>query len=194
MILISSFPATSIFIPSTRRAKFQAEFTKLISTLQSQNEEFMRQTFLNGAQVQNSIAHIVSNIQRSSLPNTQRAPEVEFPIFRVPYSTNPRFTAREQELQTLRGELEKKPGRGPTSCVIHGLGGLGKTQLAIEYAHRFRENYDAVFWLSAETEFELAKDYADIARKLGLTDNLADQNRCAEYVRDWLNGTGMSGE
>jgi hypothetical protein len=44
--------------------------------------------------------------------------------------------------------------------------------------------------LIAETEFELVKAYADIAWMLGLTDSLANQNGCAEYVCDWLNETG----
>lgn len=177
-----------------RWTKYRAEFQKQLDRLKSQSDDFMQQTFLNGAQVQNSIARIVAEIS-SSMPTSfavHRAPVVDFPIFRVPYSANPRFTGRDGEMLYLREQFNRDLGGRPNSCVIHGLGGMGKTQLAIEYAYRFRDEFDAVFWLNAETDFELSKDYANIARQLELTDNLADQNRCAEYVRGWLNKTGQS--
>lgn len=159
--------------------------------LRSQTEEFMQQTFLNGAQMQNTIFNAITDI-RSSLPELDRRPSAEFPIFSVPYSRNPRFVGRDEELQILSQQLRGKPGNRLTSCVVHGLGGIGKTQLAIEYAYRARHEYDAIFWMRAETEFELANDYAAIAKRLCLTDphSESDQSRCVEYVTTWLNHTG----
>ncbi|MCJ1398272.1 hypothetical protein MMC11_001469 [Xylographa trunciseda] len=63
----------------------------------------------------------------------------------------------------------------PICCVLHGLGGTGKTQTALEYTYRYREAYDAMFWLSAERDPELASSFALIALKLGLVETNEQQ-------------------
>ena len=51
------------------------------------------------------------------------------------------------------------------SCVIlHGLGGMGKTQLAITYARRHKEKYTAIFWLNANDEDSLKLSFRDVAQ------------------------------
>ena len=50
--------------------------------------------------------------------------------------------------------------------VLHGLGGIGKSQLAIEYAKKHRRDYTAVFWLNAKTEDTLKRSFAAGARRL----------------------------
>jgi hypothetical protein len=50
--------------------------------------------------------------------------------------------------------------------VVHGLGGIGKTQLAIEYARRHRGKYSAVLWLDASSKDSLDQSLANVARKL----------------------------
>ena len=77
-----------------------------------------------------------------------------FPIFEAP-GVNRFFMGREAELESLRGRLTTA-GRalmGQTEA-ISGLGGIGKTETAIQYAHRYREQYDAVFWVSAASELD----------------------------------------
>jgi MinD-like ATPase involved in chromosome partitioning or flagellar assembly/tetratricopeptide (TPR) repeat protein len=65
-------------------------------------------------------------------------------VFNVPVQ-NPRFTGREADLHRLRSELLVRR----TPVVLQGLGGVGKTQLAMEYAYRFRSAYDVVWWIDA---------------------------------------------
>ena len=69
-------------------------------------------------------------------------------VWRVP-PRNPRFTGRDGMLAELRRRLRAEE---PTLVVqaLYGLGGVGKTQLAIEYAHRFAADYDLVWWIDAE--------------------------------------------
>ncbi len=55
--------------------------------------------------------------------------------------------------------------------AISGLGGIGKTQLAIEYAYRYRTNYSAVFWVRAESTDLLTSDFLTIAVLLGLPEH-----------------------
>src|SRR5262249_34905373 len=52
--------------------------------------------------------------------------------------------------------------------VITGLGGVGKTQTAAEYAHRFRAGYDVIWWIGAEQVEYLAPRLAQLAPRLGL--------------------------
>jgi hypothetical protein len=98
-------------------------------------------------------------------------------IFNVP-PRNPNFTGRGELLQALRMQLaETATGAVVQAQVIHGLGGVGKTQLAVEYAHRFASDYDLIWWISAEQPATIREGLAALARRLGLPElrSLEDQ-------------------
>lgn len=114
-------------------------------------------------------------------------PESLSSIWNVPHHRNPNFTGREELLQNLRAALASEQSAALTQA-IHGLGGVGKTQLAVEYAYRFSHEYEAVWWLAAESPATLAADYAALAQPLALPEKEAtDQNLAIAAVRHWLN-------
>jgi tetratricopeptide (TPR) repeat protein len=103
-------------------------------------------------------------------------------IWNVP-NQNHNFTGREEYLATLRRQLTSGHHAVLTQA-ISGLGGVGKTQLGIEYSYRYASNYDAVWWIRAEEPLTLAEDYARLAWKLGLQEkDEADQKIIIEAVR-----------
>ncbi|KAN0069072.1 HET domain containing protein [Elaphomyces granulatus] len=74
------------------------------------------------------------------------------------------FVAREEELaeihRTLRGDGSRR------TVVLHGLGGIGKTQLTVAYAKRHRDDYSAVFWLNIKDEASLKQSFAKAAKQI----------------------------
>lgn len=119
------------------------------------------------------------------------------------------FLGRDDELESLHSKFfppdepeapdPTKRSGNPVCCVLHGLGGSGKTQTALEYTYRYREDYDAIFWLSAERDPELAASFALIAVKLGLIEDdgksdvgeKLNQVKAIQQARNWLQQTGM---
>lgn len=101
---------------------------------------------------------------------------------------NPNFTGREGELRELRNSLLAGEAAALVQPqAIHGLGGIGKTQLANEYAHRYRGNYKIVWWVRSEDPTTLASDYAGLAAKLDLPEKaLTKQSAIVEAVKEWL--------
>ncbi len=104
----------------------------------------------------------------------------------VPFERNPFFTGRDDVLEELRDALTRKASRR-RAVAISGLGGIGKTQTAVEYAYRYRQHYDAVFWVAAETADDLETGYAEIARRLDLPEHDARQRAATvRAVLRWL--------
>jgi hypothetical protein len=107
-------------------------------------------------------------------------------LWNVPQARNPNFTGREEMLADLRAALTSGQAAALTQA-IHGLGGVGKTQLAIEYAYRHRADYSVVWWVRAEQPAALAGDYAAMAAALVLPQKDArEQAVIVEAVRRWL--------
>jgi hypothetical protein len=110
------------------------------------------------------------------------------PVWNVPYPRNPFFTGREALLTRLRQSLQA--GQATAICqpqAISGLGGIGKTQLASEYAYRFHLDYQVVLWARAETTEALTNSYVAMASLLNLPEREAqEQAITVQAVKTWL--------
>ncbi len=109
-------------------------------------------------------------------------------LWNVPHRHNPFFTGREDLLVALDKALTKDgPAALGQTQAISGLGGIGKTQIAVEYAYRHRNKYRAVLWCRAGTEADLAAGFQEIARMLELPDGeIREQAKAVASVRQWL--------
>ncbi|MGA5304032.1 FxSxx-COOH system tetratricopeptide repeat protein [Nucisporomicrobium flavum] len=97
---------------------------------------------------------------------------------------NPRFAGREDLLARMRGLL----GNGPVvllPAADHQLGGTGRTQLAVEYAYRYADTYDLVWWIPAEQTAGMRAALVGLAQELKLPE-ARDINRTLGAVRDAL--------
>jgi TIR domain-containing protein/NB-ARC domain-containing protein len=100
----------------------------------------------------------------------------------VPVKRNPFFTGREEPLE----ELEKHLNSGG-SAALTGLGGVGKTQTAAEYAYRHRGAYQAILWVSANSQEALISSVVVLAGLLNLPEKDAtDQALILAAVQRWL--------
>ena len=104
---------------------------------------------------------------------------------------NSNFVGRTVELETLRQALTATGRSAITQSrqAISGLGGIGKTQLALAYAYAHLGDYDLVRWLRAEEPSVLAADYAAMAPALGLDRGMPDQAALVTAIRGKLERT-----
>ncbi|MER6680681.1 FxSxx-COOH system tetratricopeptide repeat protein [Streptomyces olivaceoviridis] len=80
---------------------------------------------------------------------------------------NPRFTGRDDLLGELHQRLADAE-RGAAACTLVGMSGIGKTQLAAEYAHRFSTDYDLVWWVNSDDRTLQRDRLGELAVELGL--------------------------
>ena len=98
---------------------------------------------------------------------------------------NPDFTGRDPLLRQLREALETKSKASVLPQTLHGLGGVGKTQLAVEYVYRYADRYDIVWWISAEETSLVLASLETLADRLGLPRS-EHRRQTAATVRDAL--------
>ena len=146
--------------------------------------------FSSGDGLELEVFHALSELADGRTPGLSGAVP---PIWNVP-ARNADFTGRGATLEKLRDKLAGGGVAVVVAQALYGLGGVGKTQLALEYAHRFMADYDLVWWVPSERSEEISLALAELARKLGLQvgDNVAEAAEAAleELRRDatphWL--------
>jgi hypothetical protein len=102
--------------------------------------------------------------------------------------------AREEELADVHEKLSSDGCR--RTIVLHGLGGIGKTQLTIAYAIRHKDRYSAVFWLNIKDENSVKQSFARVAKQisrqhpsasqLSSVDAKGDPDEVVDAVKAWL--------
>ena len=85
-------------------------------------------------------------------------------VWNIP-ARNPGFTGRDDLLAGVRDQL--LAGDKAVVQALHGMGGVGKTQLAAEYAHRFAGTYDLAWWINAEQGGLIGDQVAALGLALG---------------------------
>jgi hypothetical protein len=126
---------------------------------------------------------IVSFTVQSSVPE----------VWRVDY-----FVGRDENITEIYEALQYNGSR--KTAVVHGLGGMGKTQLALAYQKRHRHDYSAVFWVNSKNLDTLKQSYAAAARRihreypslvhLKVVAEGNDLDEAAEAVKRWLSSAG----
>ncbi len=107
-------------------------------------------------------------------------------VWNVPYRRNIFFTGREALLTQLYNQLTTTRATALTQALT-GLGGIGKTQTAVEYAYRYRAAYQAILWVRATSRETLITDFVSLAGLLRLPEKDAqDQTITVTAAKHWL--------
>jgi tetratricopeptide (TPR) repeat protein/transcriptional regulator with XRE-family HTH domain len=132
-------------------------------------------------------------------PMSASSLEEEIPLWTVPYRRNPHFTGRDEILDQLEqqlslvgsGDLKRTRSIALTQPqAIKGLGGIGKTQIAVEYAYRSREqgHYMHILWISAASEEAILTSFATLAElhPAFSAGDQTDQHKLVREIKRWL--------
>jgi tetratricopeptide (TPR) repeat protein len=112
-------------------------------------------------------------------------------IWNVP-AVSGRFVGREALLDVLAERLSAGEAAALTQVqALHGLGGVGKTRVAVEFARSHRDDYDVVWWVRSEDSVTILADYAALADALALPERgeRGQETRVAA-VKGWLEANG----
>jgi tetratricopeptide (TPR) repeat protein len=120
-------------------------------------------------------------------------------VWNVPYLRNPHFTGRDELLDRLHQQLSSEAQDAPTTTrraaltqpqAIKGLGGIGKTQIAVEYAYRSREQgrYIHTLWVNAASEEAIIASFVTLAELLPAfpSKKKTDQQKLVAEIKRWL--------
>lgn len=108
-------------------------------------------------------------------------------VFFVPHLRNPYFSGRNEILEELYDTFRGVPGTTNVDVIaLTGPDGMGKTQIAIEYAHLHRQRYRYVLWVNAFSSETLSTDYIQLASLLNTTKNPINQQETIAAVKQWL--------
>lgn len=84
----------------------------------------------------------------------------------LPYGRNSNFLGRDEQLDQIHQALRGSPRNSFIKEVLHGTGGMGKTQIALEYAYRYQAEYSSIFWVNGTSIQTTTRDFYNIAQRI----------------------------
>jgi NB-ARC domain len=159
--------------------------------------ELQKQQQAKDEQLINAVRELKTNAHANPV-SSQQGTSPSKHAWNVPYLRNPFFTGREELLKQLHHNLTQnksaaltqaqyRPAESAQAQAISGLGGIGKTQTAVEYAYRYRDEYHYVLWVNAATRDELITSFVGLAALLNLPEQKEQvQTKIVAAVKYWF--------
>jgi len=149
--------------------------------LTGKNEEEATKELLDGVFIGNRPRN------RPGFPGTQHPKYPgELPLNNLLERKNPHFTGRQKILEDIRATFEKNETIALTQAIA-GLGGIGKTQVALEYAYRYGYEYDCLWWVNAEKDETILASFQNFAlTKEIIRKDTKETEIIIEAVRNWM--------
>jgi transcriptional regulator with XRE-family HTH domain len=122
--------------------------------------ESAAELFVAAARGRTPAADVLTALRGSGRRLAETTPRV----WNIP-ARNPAFTGRDDLLAAVRERLQA--GHAAVVQALYGMGGVGKTQLAAEYAHRFAGGYDLTWWIDAEQDGLIGDQVVSLGLALG---------------------------
>jgi len=143
----------------------------------------------------NVIEHSIVNVTGANVTHIVTPPPAEHlpHRFNVPHR-NGNFVGRSEILKRIEYNFSQK--NGPfiiTAC--NGLGGVGKTQVALEFVWLHYQQFNGVIWFNAENRDQLQNEYISLGRELNIIyeKEIKDASELARKVKHWLEDPSRAG-
>ena len=170
-----------VFVLDTAAADVGIPLAELIDDTYGVRQEAFRRRVQASGLVTQSFASphqlgwlVERSLRELAEAGSRRGPLLPDSVLRVRNipARNPGFTGRDGLLAVVREHLVA--GDRAVVQALQGMGGVGKTQLAIEYAHRYGEDYDVAWWVDAEQAGLIGDQFAVLGAALGCTEPEGD--------------------
>ena len=116
--------------------------------------------------------------------------QLTLPCHCLPPTSTKSFFGRQDILCGIEKDLSSQH-----HCVLlHGLGGVGKSRTALEFANTRRNEYDVILWIPADSKLKVQHAIYDAAKRLGLvpnSDDVSESSLAMMKVKTWLASTGV---
>jgi tetratricopeptide (TPR) repeat protein len=125
--------------------------------------------------------------RRQGRVSAQKQPVSSSPFWTVPYRQNPFFAGREDILEQISAHFSTWNSINTPVAALNGLGGIGKTQIALEYVYRSVQSYQATFWLNASSQETFLADVLALADALAfLPMRKQEPLTMVSIIKQWL--------
>jgi Mrp family chromosome partitioning ATPase len=132
---------------------------------------------------------LVKAFDQASMTDYEEEAGSTFPVWNIPEWQETVFLGRDDTLSQLDTYLEPDPLQSDLKkAVVAGMGGIGKSTVAAQYARLSREKgrYDAIFWIEAEKLSTMRKSFTTVASELEHPKRSDDDENNKMLVMKWL--------
>ena len=120
---------------------------------------------------------------------------LQLPCHVIAFPRNARFFGRSSTLELIKKLMISSQGNsGQRSLAIVGFGGLGKTQVVLEFVWQHLSSFEAILWAQSDSRSKLEQAFHDFGRRLGLipAKQSSDITQTVELVKAWLESTSKT--